>query len=57
MERGGGGRGTACLRLSATKHSPVPIGRWLDSPTAEDAGLPDHPQALAQLAPKQGQLR
>lgn len=57
MEWGGGGRGAACLRLSATKHSPVSIRRWLGSPMAEDAGLPDHPQALAQLAPKQGQLR
>ena len=30
MEQGGGGRGTACLELSATNHSPVSIGRLPD---------------------------
>lgn len=54
MERGGGGRGAACLRLSATNHSPVSIGWWLGSPMAEDVVLPDCPQALGQLAPRQG---
>lgn len=33
---------------------PVPIGRWLDSPTVGDAGLPDHPQALAPTCTKAG---